>query len=604
MDGNNQGLEGNATGKRWQAVLLESCGVFLLYLVLAVIMTWPLLKNIRFEVLGHPALSSKVHLWQYWWTGYSLFSADHELSWCPLLFYPSGVNTIAKFGSFMFPVAGLPFQYMFGLIAGYNVTLMVFIAATGLATYMLCRRFVSSRAACFVAGTVYAFLPYSLMENFNGATEIAVLLWIPLCFIQIDRWLKRQSLYQGLLLGLVLFCSAMSSWYYGVYLGMAVALAAGMHVLAEWRRKQLSSGLIMRLTVSFGLAIVVFALLMSSFTVGLRHSDRMRESWKRLCNEPLVASKANPDIMEVFGPWQRPVGKDVTLDPDVPISYSFAMFPGFLALALAIFGLSRRPVLPGYFIIILLFFWLLSLGPWLKVAGAAKFWGCRVPMLTLAIVSVWKDFAVSIMHSYRAICVAWFALAVLACAGTEQLFRVAGAAGLRRAVLLAALVSLVMIDSVNSAHLDYPLLRMNMEIPPAYRVLRDIPGRGAVIDVPIREHSHWIGCYIYPQILHQRPIVIGKGMGISGPGVASWFLDNIELQRDSHGELIETVNPDDALSLLQRMGFRFFILHWNWLKPEVAANARGIMEKHCRMLIDDTKNEFTIYEIVSPGGTK
>jgi len=600
MDTNNQRLEKNATGRRWPAVLLESCGVFLLYLALVVIMTWPLLRNIRSEVLGHPALSSKVHLWQYWWTGYSLLGSEYQLSWCPLLFYPDGLNTVVKFGSFFFPIAGLPFQYAFGLIAGYNLTLMVFIAATGLATYMLCRRFVTSRAACFVAGTIYAFLPYSLMENFNGATEIAVLLWIPLCFIQIDRWLKRQSLYQGLLLGIVLFLSAQSSWYYGVYLGMAVVLAAGVHLLAEWRKKQLSWGLFMRLSVSFGLAILVFALLISPFTTALRTSSRVKSDWRKLCNDQWISAKSNPDICDTLGAWQKPISRNMEINPDVPIAYPFCMFAGFLALALGVFGLSRPSALPGYFIIILLFFWLLSLGPWLKIAGQTKFAGFQIPLSTWAIVSVWRDFSASIMHSYRAVCLAWLALAVLASVGAEQLLESAGITWLRRTAIVAVLVLLVMVDSVDSAHLEYPMSCTNAEKAPVYDFLRDVPGKGAVINIPIREHP-LLGNYLLPQIQHKRPLLLVEHQS-QRPCYMPHFFNYLELKQDKRGAPY-TVNLPEEFATLHSTGFRFFVIRWNWLAENVAAHVRGIMEKYCKVLIDDPPDHLTIYEIIAPSGT-
>jgi len=601
MDKNNQSLEKNETGKCRVPVITESCVVFLLYLVLVVIITWPLLRNIRFEVLGHPALSLKVHLWQYWWTGHSLLSSDHDLAWCPLLFHPDGVNTVLKFGNFLFPFAGVPFQYAFGLIAGYNVTLMLFIAATGLATYLLCRRFVLSRLACFVAGTVYAFLPYSLMENFNGATEIAVLLWIPICFIQVDRWLKSQSLYQGLILGLVLFLSAMSSWYYGVYLGMAVALAAGIHMLAEWRKKQLSRELFFRLSAGFGVAVIVFALLMSPFTAALHTSARIKIDWRHLCEDQWMKAKSNPDVCDTLGPWQKPLDSKTEISADNRIAFPFCMFPGFLALALGVLGLSRRSVLPGYFVIVLLFFWLLSLGPWLKISGQTEFLGIKIPLVSFAIISVWQDFSASLMHSYRAICVGWLALAVLASVGAEQLFSLPGMTSLRRAGLLAVFLLLVMVDSVDSAHLEYPISRTNAEPLPVYDALRDTPGNGAVINIPLREHS-LLGSYLLPQVQHQRPLMLPD---YRLPYYVPYFVNYLELLPNKEtGQLVPVMDPGADLLMLRNKGFRFFVIHWSLLSPEVGGHVRGVMERYCKLVIDDPQNRLSVYEITAGSETR
>jgi len=575
---------------------------FLLYLVLVAMITWPLLKNIRFEVLGHPALSAKVHLWQYWWTWHSLSSPDHQLSWCPMIFYPNGVNTIVKFGSYLFPLAGMPFQWAFGLIAGYSLTLMVFIAATGLATYLLCRRFVTSRLACFIAGTVYAFLPYSLMENFNGATEIAVLLWIPVCFIQLDRWLKNPSLIQGLLLGFVLFLSAMSSWYYGVYLGMAIAVAIGTYGLTAWRKKELSKVPVIRMTASLIVAGAVFGLLFGPSAMQMARSYRMKVDWRDVCTEHLTAAKANPDMAEALGPWQEPISRARTINPDVLYSYPFCIFPGFLALALGALGLGRRSSVPGYYYAVAVFFWLLSLGPWLKIAGHTYFMGFQIPLLTCAVISVWENFSAAVMHSYRTIPLSWFVLAVLAAVGSDFLIRSLALTRMKALALAVAIVLLVMADAVNSAHLGFPMARTDTRLSPVYKTLRDAPGSGAVIDIPVREQHSMHGCYLLAQIQYHRPVyLLENDRDRLSPGIRPRFLNDLELWKDREGKVGTPVDPVAGMSALRKEGFRFFVIHWSWLRPEIADNLRKVMAKHCRLLAEDGKERISVYEIVDTG---
>jgi len=55
------------------------------------------------------------------------------------------------------------------------------------------------------------------------------------------------------------------------------------------------------------------------------------------------------------------------------------------------------------------------------------------------------------------------------------------------------------------------------------------------------------------------------------------------------------------MSALRKEGFRFFVIHWSWLRPEIADNLRKVMAKHCRLLAEDGKERISVYEIVDTG---
>ena len=192
-----------------------AAAVLVLYTLLAVLMTYP---QVRY-------LDSAISLDQ----GDALFSTwrlawvAHQLPRDPLrlfdanIFYPER-GTLAFSDAMIVPsLMGAPLFWL-GVprIAAYNLVFLSGFVLSGAAMFLLVRSLTHRAGAAFVAGFVFAFLPYRFMHYAH--LELQMSMWMPLCLWAFHRTVTRGGLSNGLMTGLFLALQCLSSWYYGIFL--------------------------------------------------------------------------------------------------------------------------------------------------------------------------------------------------------------------------------------------------------------------------------------------------------------------------------------------------------------------------------------------------
>lgn len=563
--------------------------------------TWPLAAFFLDHVPGHPNLSAYAHLWHYWWTRRALLDPGYALFFSPLLFYPWGVNTLVEFGNFLLPVASIPFQSLLGLAGAYNAVIFLFLPAGGAAAYGLCRRFAVSRPASFIGGALFLFLPYAWMEIFNGTAEIFTLFWLPLAFIALDTMLDKPGPLRGALMGAVVFLASMSSWYYGFFILLFAAAAAALTIASPApayetarpadRRRMLAAAAVM---------LAVCAIALGPFAVLMSGSPRVELDWAaRAGDGSEMAAKSNPDILDLTGPWQKPdFGKFEGLDSQHPPFYPFAVFPGFLTVALAAFGFVGGRRMPRYYPLLFAVALAVFLGPWLKICGTTRFFGFRIPLPVFFLARSSDVFAANVMHSYRAAAALGALLIPPAAAGAEALFEALRLSPARQTAVAACALALAGAQGIDNARLRLPLARTNATVSNAFRApaLRD--KTGAVINLPLSSATHVTHAYLFAQTAHNRPVLSGLAFKPHTYAEVNGFLQMLaKIQSGA-----EATAPNDAAGpdSLLKAGFRFFAVHWR-LMPERGRQAvKELLEKHCDAIASDPDMEITIYEMRMP----
>jgi hypothetical protein len=279
--------------------------------------------------------------------------------------------------------------------------------------------------------------------------------------------------------GLFLGACALSGWYLATF-ALAVELVLVPWLLWQSRRP----GLVLQ----GGLAL---AMALPPFLRFLEVRDRWAGRWHPPPERPLAF---RPSWAEL--PYY---GTDALnfvlprLDSDAP---SKAVYLGLVGLALAAFGLWRRPRLVGPLLGVAALPLALALGHWPSVGGHAL--GLRGPAWWLA--DRLPAFE-ALSHWHRAVGGALPFLAAAAAVGAEELGRRA-----RRAALLLPL--LVVADGLVGAPTAWPRAAVPLEVPVA---LLALPGEGGVVqlpfdnaraefgDEPARLFNRW-------QVLHGHPV--------------------------------------------------------------------------------------------------
>lgn len=580
-------------GRAWVEYLL----VFTWHLGGVVALTWPLLLQSGVAAPGHSRLSVCVHLWQNWWTREAVLQPQAALFFSPMLFYPWGVVVLSEFGNYLLPLLSVPFQGLLGLAGSYNALIFVLFPLAGVAAYSLARRFVSSRAACLLGSSCFVFLPYAWMELFNGALEIAVLVWLPVCLLLLHRALERPGWGRALALGSALFLAGMSSWYYGFYLLLASGLVLGMAFFFPVRFALPGVGRRAALARVIAGVGIVSGLTMYPFVMLLQETSRLDLDWRRMADDgSAMAAKSNPDLLELAGPWQiGHVDEQADFGLRKGVRYPFAVFPGYTVLVLAAFGIMTRR-LPAYYGLLAVVFVMLYLGPYLKLGGTTRFLGFRVPLPVCGLASVTNVFAANILHSYRAFVVPSLILCLLAAAGAEVVFDRLRLSRVRRWASALALAALAVPAAADLAHLPVPFPRAEVVLPESLGLLARLHGPGAVVDVPVSVQPHHAYRFLLAQTIHRRPILSGQAFRARSYAELDPTLTALHAVQDGEAPP-QGWNPTQVHALAEA-GFRFFIVHDDFLDPACREGVHTFLMRFCDVVATDPgPPPLTLYEM-------
>lgn len=343
------------------------------YLLLALVVTYPVIVHFGTGVPGDLTADRDQNLWNLWWTKESLLHFNNPFH-TELLYYPFGTDLYYHTLALPLCLIGLIPQVLFGLPAAYNTVLLVGFVLSGYGMFRLILyvlgsgaveqgdtgeagpwRFDARYIGAFLGGVVFAFTPYTL-DALKGQPEVLSLQWMPLfaemwmrATVGDGRWTPivgdKGRWKFGLLAGVFLALAAYSSLYYAVYLVVfAVALVLyrlviGLRYRSPWLVAKDMAGPAL-------LAVGVALLLTLPLAVGLArdHNDPRlaveADAQHRLTHSAdLLSFIAPPHDHLLFGTWEDSPGVNE------PALHDYLGL-GYVALALALLGAFvtwRRP---------------------------------------------------------------------------------------------------------------------------------------------------------------------------------------------------------------------------------------------------------------------
>jgi hypothetical protein len=370
----------------------------LLFLLLSLVLTYPLPLHLADAVEDRQ--DALLNVWITTWDGHQLLGNPLHL-FDANIFHPYP-RTLA-YSELLLGNAllSLPITATTGNpVLGYNLALLLSFILSGFGTYLLVLRLTDSTAAGMVAGVIFAFSSYR-MTNLAQA-QLLTTQWLPFALLALYELLRPNPVGRHIAMFALFFClQTLSSFYYGILLALAVLgfviFDFGV-AIAQFSQSSRATHDVSRTTASRNLsprvcrppaealsylllAACCCVLVVLPFALPYFQVQRELGFERSLAdNEPFSASLSQylmvPPRSIVHGLWLP--SDDAPGAGGYPVD---ALFPGFVALALALWGLARgQGRTRWFFLILLLAAFVLSLGPRLFVApGQPSGWELSLP---------------------------------------------------------------------------------------------------------------------------------------------------------------------------------------------------------------------------------
>jgi hypothetical protein len=220
----------------WRVGLVREFGVLFAFTLFTTVLTWPYVTRMRDVVAdtGDPYLVA----WIFWWDYHQTFTNPLHL-FDANVFYP--LKYTLAFSEHCYGMALMFFPlYAIGLkpLTVHAVALFLAFPITGYGAFRLGRTLTGSTAVGWIAGIVFAFVPY----RFNLMSQAIYVFspWLPLLFEALVLLVREQSRRRAFWLGFTFFMSGWTtiSWFNFslVPFAFAVLILVTRHGL--WRKRK------------------------------------------------------------------------------------------------------------------------------------------------------------------------------------------------------------------------------------------------------------------------------------------------------------------------------------------------------------------------------
>lgn len=548
---------------------LRHLAVLGFYVAVAVLMTWPAAAHLGDRVAGDPADNS-LFVWTTWVVRQQVLSGQSPL-YTTYIYYPDGISLALHALVITKTLPGVLLQAFLSPSATLNLFLLVSMALTGYATWLLVRYLTQDDVAALVGGLVFSCSPFYLAHAAAGHLDYVSVEGIPLFCYFIVRAFEKRRWQDAVYAGLAMAYTGLSNWTYQLYLLVFCALFFVYHLAVE-RRAHLRWNVLRQYVVAGGVAAISSAPLLVPAYVASRSGTY--DITRYVGGAALYVS----DVLGFFVPspnhWLAGDLVQPVFNQFTGGRYEGTVYLGLTVLILAGLGLRRAGRKRGTFwLIVALLFALISMGPglhilghyqfsslaWMRMGSVAKSLGIpmkpawvqtfdQAPMIPLpgALLQLLPFFQWTRAPS-RFIAVTMLALAVLAGFGVARLRELTRE---RRWLHLPApaVTAVILGMLVLFEFCIVPFPTTPIVVPDFYRRLAQEAGDFAILDLPIQPYQ------LQPQFLqtfHGKRLVYGHISRVPEERFA--YLDKIA------GEVYHPTG------YLQAVDIRYLVLHTDQL---------------------------------------
>jgi hypothetical protein len=483
--------------------------IIVLYAVISIFFTYPLFLDpggSYIEGIAGGSNDQFLSMWNAWWAKKTLFELFSSPMSTTYLYYPEGADLSLHELSIVNGLITVPFQTCLpapmGVVLGYNVALVFSFVLAGLGAYALCYHLTRDTLASFVAGIAFALAPYRSMHIIH--LPLLSTGWIPLYLLALLNIRKKPNILNaavGAIAALFMLYSCMMFVYF-VFLATLVMVSYwAVCERKEFFNRQVISSLIV-FGALCGLAVATQVMLVSKAGAAQEQPGEIIEifsanalgyivpSMKHMVYKPVLSAMAPLDFSGVPG--------DGT-------------FLGYTLVVLAAVGIVKtRWRTWGLWVVMALFFYVLSLGPSLHILRSTF----RIPLPYTLFHNYFPFFSVmrspgrfAVLVTLSCAIIAAYGLSHILNGATEQYEqddtgeknRLS-----RRRRLYGIGVGLLLL--LELWHL--PFAAKKATVPDIYFEIAEEEGTFGVLDLPYSRYRD-IARYMFYQTVHDKPIAGG-----------------------------------------------------------------------------------------------
>ena len=305
-----------------------------MYVLLAVVVTWPVLFEPTRTYVGGARTDATNTLWNAWFVAEALGRGELPLH-TTLLDHPAGGRLLVA--DPLNCLLAAPLTWAFGATAAWGVLATAHVAFAGLAAHFLGVR-LGGRG--WIAGVGYALAPIALSHLQNGSSEAVSTGWLPVAALGLLEAAAHGGVRRIVTAGIGLFMCALAGWYGGVgaFVLASVALAASLvaGALGEDDARSASR----RLAAAWVLGVALTAPLAAAFTSVAVAEDGLVDIKNEadLSRIRRTLGAADPRTFVRPGDFRSPDFEQLTANPSDRVHTAYL---GFALLGLAAWGLWR-----------------------------------------------------------------------------------------------------------------------------------------------------------------------------------------------------------------------------------------------------------------------
>jgi hypothetical protein len=215
-----------------------------IYLSLAVAITWPAALSPLQTVPGTSRTDLWNSLWSLWFVQDSVISGVIPFD-VPWLDWPHVGQLVVA--DPLNALLGLPFVTVFGLSGGYTFIVLAHITFTGVSTHLLARHIYGCDSSGWIGGVAFATAPVLISGIQNGTSESFAGGWLALSLYAVILAVEIGGLRRILTAALTLCLVCLGGWYTGVGAWIFLVAISVFGLANVSRLKSIKRGLIIGL---------------------------------------------------------------------------------------------------------------------------------------------------------------------------------------------------------------------------------------------------------------------------------------------------------------------------------------------------------------------